>query len=286
VTPAVRLVQVPYVIGDDRHPAADGPARLVVAGAEDALAARGVRTTVARVERDAPFADSTSASLAVNRNVARAVAAAVGADEVPLVLAGSCDVALGVLGGFGHSRCGAVWIDAHADFNTPETTVSGFFPGMAAAVIAGHCYRSFWAQIGDSTPVPESAILMVGVRDLAPDAERERLERSAIAVVPWRGGVPQGDVVSRLDALHERVDEAYLHVDLDGLAPEVAPGVVDPPVPGGLSLADAESVVRELAARVPLKAVAVTTYNPARDDDEKTLRAALRLVELVGECLD
>ena len=280
----VALVAVPYAIGDERHPASLGAERLVEAGAERALAARGLAATVARVERGAPFADSASASLAVNKEVARAVADAVAAGRLPIVLAGSCDVALGVVAGFEHARCGVVWLDAHADFNTPESTVSGFFPGMSAAVITGHCYRSFWAEIGDGTPVAEDAIVMVGVRDLSPEAERERLERSGIEVVPWRDGRPSGDVRSALDALRARVAEVYVHVDLDALNPHAAPGIVDAPVPGGLSPEDAEDVLRAVAARFRVRAVAVTTYNPALDEDEKTLQTALRLIEVVGEC--
>jgi arginase len=284
VSAGVALVQVPYAIGDERHPASQGPNRLVEAGAERALATGGLATTVERVERGMPFADSASASLAVNKELAHVVRNALASERLPVVLAGSCDACLGILGAFDHSRCGVVWIDAHADFNTPETTVSGFFPGMSAAVIAGHCYRSFWTQIGDATPVPEAAMLMLGVRDLSPEAERARLERSAIQVVPWREGKPETDVLRSLDELRARVDEVYLHVDLDGLDPEVAPGIVDAPVPGGLSLADFEEIVRAVADRFRIRAAAVTTYNPALDEDEKTLRAALRIIDLLGKC--
>ena len=280
----VALVQVPYVIGNERHPASNGPKRLVEAGAERVLARDGAAATVERVERPGPFADSASASLAVNKGLGELVRSALASGRLPVVLAGSCDACLGILAAFEHSRCGVVWIDAHADFNTPETTVSGFFPGMSAAVIAGHCYRAFWAEIGDATPVPEAAILMLGVRDLSPEAERARLERSAVQVVGWRDGKPEGDVLASLNELGRHVDEVYLHFDLDGLDPQVAPGVVDAPVPGGLSLEDAEDVLRAVAARFRISAAAVTTYNPARDEDERTLRASLRILELLGEC--
>src|SRR5205823_4389432 len=103
------------------------------------------------------FRDSASASRVVNTKVQKAVKNAIGLRQLPLILAGSCDVSMGVLAAFDHSQCGVVWIDAHADFNTPESTVSGFFAGMSLAVISGHCYRSLWAEIGDSTPVPEAA---------------------------------------------------------------------------------------------------------------------------------
>ncbi len=104
-----------------------------------------------------------------------------------MVLAGSCDVYLGVLSGMGRAGCGIVWIDAHGDFNTPQSSASGFFPGMSLAIAAGHCYQQLWAPIGDSTPVPEDNITLVGVRSLSSEAEVRRLRSSAIRVVPEAG---------------------------------------------------------------------------------------------------
>jgi arginase family enzyme len=77
----------------------------------------------------------------------------------------------------------------------------------------------------------------------------------------------------------------YLHLDLDALDPQLAPGLVDEPVPGGLSLPQVEEVVRAVAARFQLRAVALTTYNPECDQEEKTLRIGLRLIDLLAECL-
>jgi len=154
---------------------------------------------------------------------------------------------------------------------------------MSLAVVTGHCYRSYWAWIGDNTPLDEAAVAMFGVRAVDPEAEGERLQQSKMTVVPWREGRPQGDVIAALDQLAERVADVYLHIDLDGFAPEVAPGIVDEPVPGGLSLADAEQVIRGAGDRFRLRAVTLATYTPANDDDDKTLRLALELVELVGD---
>jgi arginase len=259
------LIEVPYMVGDDRHGASAGPERVT-------HALRTAAVKVERVERGVPFRDSASASAAVNARLAAIVRKAVAAGELPVAVAGSCDAALGVLAGVEHERCGVVWFDAHADFNTPESTASGFFAGMSLAIVTGHCYRNLWAQIGDNARIREEATLLVGARDLSPAEERERLERSAIRVV-------QSDVAAELDALAGRVEDVYVHVDLDALDPEVAPGVVDEPVPGGLSLQELEDAVRAIAARFRIRAAAVTTYNPELDRDDMTLRAAVRIVE-------
>jgi arginase len=153
---------------------------------------------------------------------------------------------------------------------------------MSLAVITGHCYPNLWAQVGNNVPIAEAATLMLGVRDLDP-AERERLERSAIQVVKWHEGKPQGDVLGALDELAKGTREVYVHIDMDALDPQVAPGIVDHPVPGGLSLQDIETAIRAVAERFQIRAVALTTYNPELDHGEKTLRAGLRMLELLAE---
>ena len=141
------------------------------------------------------------------------------------------------------TRGAARFGSTHTLTSTRPRRPQAVFAGMSMAVLTGHCYRNYWAQIGDGTPIAEESIVMFGVRDVAPEGERERLERSAIEVVEWRRGRPQGDVLGPLDALAQRVDEIYLHVDFDGFGPDVAPGVVDEPAPGGLSLEDAEAII-------------------------------------------
>jgi arginase len=279
----VCLIQVPYHAGDDRHGSSQGPARLLEAGAVDVLRAHGIAVMVEQVDRGGPFRDTASSAARVNKRLAEIIAGAIGDGALPVVLSGSCNSCMGVLAGFAHSRCGAVWIDAHADFNTPESAASGFFPGMSLAVVIGHCYRNYWGQIGDNTPLDEAAIAMFGVRDLWPAAERERLERSAIEVVEWRDGKPRADVLAALDNLATRVPEVYLHIDFDGFAPEIAPGIVDEPAPGGLSLEDAQLIIRGTAERFRLRAVTLATYTPERDEQGKTLRLGLKLIDFLGE---
>jgi arginase len=279
----IRLILVPSHAGDERAGTSEGPRRLLEAGADGVLARLGVVVDVQTVRPREPFRDTAVAAADVNRQLAEAVGNATRANELPIVIAGSCNAALGVLAGFEHIECGAVWLDAHADFNTPESTASGFFPGMSLAVVAGHCYRNYWAQIGDNTPLEEHAIALFGVRDLSPDKERVRLAQSNIRVVGWTDGKPNGDVEAPLDELRRRVTDVYLHVDFDAFAPEVAPGVADEPVPGGLSRDDAERIIRGTTERFRVRAVTLATYTPERDVDDATLELALSLLSVLGE---
>ena len=283
--PAARtpcLLQVPFMSGDATHPAKAGPPRCSEA-ARELLGARGLGWESAIVDAAQDDADPPAASWRDNDLVASAVRRATAAGQLPIVLAGSCDAAVGVLAGFEHARCGVVWLDAHGDFNTPESSVSGFLPGMSLATVVGHCHAERWAQIGEATPIAEEATVLLGVRDLSPAAERERLEASAVEAIAWRDGEAQRDPVAALDALADRVDEVYLHIDLDGYDPEVAPGVVDDPVPGGLSLGAGEAIVRAVLERFRVRAATLATYVPARDPDGRTLDLQVRLVELLAD---
>jgi arginase len=270
--------------GDGAHPVAAAPGHYVRAGAQSLLAGRGITATQGRVQAlSGVGAGVASASLAVNHGVRLAVRSAINMARLPIVLAGSCDAAIGVVAALGGGRCGIVWIDAHADFNTPQSSASGFFPGMSLAVVTGHCHRELWASLGGRPPVPEQLVVLAGVRSLSPPAEARRLQNSAIHAIPGKRGRPQGDIVSELEQLAGQVDEVYLHIDNDAFDPNTAPGVVDEPVPGGLSLAQMEDIVHAVTARLPIAAATIATYTPARDQQDRTLLADLRIIDLLGQ---
>ena len=280
----VSLIYVPFMAGDGAHPVAAAPGRYTRAGVESLLAGRGITATHRRVQAPSGVGASVgSASLAVNHGVRLAVRSAINMARLPIVLAGSCDAAIGVVAALGGGRCGIVWIDAHADFNTPQSSASGFFPGMSLAVVTGHCHRELWASLADRPPVPEQLVVLAGMRSLSPPAEARRLQNSAIHVIPWKRGRPQGDIVSALEQLAGQVDEVYLHIDNDAFEPHTAPGVVDEPVPGGLSLTQMEDIVHAVTARLPIGAATIATYTPARDQQDRTLLADLRIIDLLGQ---
>jgi arginase family enzyme len=81
------------------------------------------------------------------------------------------------------------------------------------------------------------------------------------------------------------VRDVYLHIDFDGFDPEIAPGVVDGPVPGGVSREDAETIIRATGERVRLKAATLATFTPTFDRDDRTLRLGLGMIQLIGECI-
>jgi arginase len=276
----IRLIVADYsALGEQHTGPWNGPLRYLQAGAEHLLAERGLTVAVERLHVDEAHQDVLQTCVAINKELAQRVRQAIAAGDFPLVLGGTCDVCLGILSGFDHSQTGIIWCDAHGDYNTPETTLSGQFVGMPLAIVTGHCYQQLWAQVGNSTPIPDSRLLLVDARDLDPP-EREQVERAAIpiaAVSALRQTGPTTDALASLDALAARVQNIYLHLDIDVLNPQEAPGV-NFPAPGGPSVEEMEQAIRTLGQRFHIQAAAMTAYNPDSDQEDKTLRAGLRLL--------
>jgi len=262
--------------GDPSHPAAEGPAALTAA-----LGETGSRLAARRVSVP-PFAgDARAASIVVGRRVARCVGEIVADGHRPIALTGSCDVVPAVLAGIRDGRAGVVWIDAHADFNTPGSSISGFWPGMTLAVVVGDCCEEVWRALGWRAVEPQRVALF-GTRSLSPAEEARRLESSAVQVVRWQGGLAQDDVEIALDRLAEDIERVYVHLDLDALDPAVGLGVADPPVPGGVSAGQLAELLDQVCERFAVVGTTVATYVPSRDDGSTlpvAVAAIRRLIE-------
>jgi arginase len=271
---SLAIIQVPYTCGDARHPNSRGPEAFMRSGLAEMLVDKGIAVSARRIAEGMPFTDSLGSSLANCRELTGVVRSVVGAGEMPLVLAGSCDVSKGVLSGIDHERCGVIWLDAHGDFNTPESSISGHLPGMSLALIVGQCHREHWAQIGNNAPVPEEAVLLLGVRDLD-TAERKRLHQSSVQMIEWRNGRPEQDVPAALDRFATRIGEVYVHVDLDVFCPQ----------DGGVSRGDLAIMVRKIASRFRVRAATLAGYNPDNDSDKSALETGVEIVSALADGL-
>lgn len=137
----IALIQVPYHLGHEGIGMGAGPDRLVEAGAAQALSEAGHEVDVVRVRRQNGETNEIGAAFEVLRRTADAVAEADRAGAFPLVLSGNCMVSIAVAAGL-QADVGVVWLDAHADFNTPATTPSGNMHGMSAALLAEYFAHS------------------------------------------------------------------------------------------------------------------------------------------------
>ncbi|MEA2572849.1 MAG: arginase, partial [Chloroflexia bacterium] len=260
----IGLVEVPYYFGREGVSMGAGPARYVEAGAVDELRHSGHDVRLEQVRLDAPIDDFYSAIVALNCRVASVVQALTNEGYFPLILAGLCNTSIGVLGGLTSESTGIIWFDAHGDFNTPQSTQSGFLDGMALAIATGRCHPDLRERAGQTTSVAESGVLLVGPRDLD-DGERHNLDSSEVTVIEYSGARESGLASRLLPALEElqsRTHEVYLHLDVDVLDHDEAPAN-QYSTPGGLPLAEVEAAIREIAQRFTIRAATLSAYDPA-----------------------
>jgi arginase len=274
--PRFVVIEVPYHMGLEDAGVGRGPARMLRAGADVALAGDSCATVLHVRKRDETATD-IDAIVDLNRQLRTAVRDAVAEGECPVVLAGNCNSCLGTLAGIEADRIGIVWLDAHADFNTPETTRSGSLDGMALAAAVGHCHEELRERIGMTSPVPAKNVLLLGWRDVDP----AELPRLAEAGVTHRGAQDLDDAAALIADLPTRVDAVYVHIDMDVLDPVESPGV-NFRGPGGVPIDRAERLLEMIVRELPVAAVAVTNHNPEYDPDGLTPAAALRLLRAMA----
>jgi arginase len=285
----VQLLIVPYDSGHRGVRMGKGPEHLAGHGAAARLRSASHAVAEHPIELDQAFPAEIASAFALQRAVAEHVGAAVATGWFPLLLAGNCNSAVGVAAGLAahadeRAPVGVVWLDAHGDFNTPETTTSGFLDGMALATLTGRCWRALAASVPRFRPVPKEHVLLLGGRDLD-EQERTALEGSTMLWVPdghVRDHGPSQALGPALDLLAGRVGLVHLHIDLDIHDPEYAPA--NPyAAPGGLDPSTVRQVVRLVAERLPLAAATLAAYDPGCDTEDRMLTAALDLVELLAD---
>lgn len=264
--PGLRLIAWPYHAG--LRDAGMGLGPTVLAADEELLAALGEPPV-----EDIPPVDESQAEVArifeLDRRLAQSVRAARDAGEFPLVLAGNCASALGTVAGAGPGA-GVVWLDAHADFDTPDDNLSGFTDVMALAILTGSGWRALRETIPGFAEVDERDVVLAAVRDLEP-YQRERLARSRLRTVP--GAIDPDALARELDELSAAMRSAYLHVDLDALDRDEA-RVNEYSAPGGPSLAGLLATIDAVFDRFDVVAAAITAWDPRVDDDGAARAAA------------
>ncbi|MFL6198048.1 MAG: arginase family protein [Thermoanaerobaculia bacterium] len=271
------LIQVPYDSGHYGVRMGRGPLHLIEQGLAGTLERAGHEVEVVPVRLEGFLTEVTSAPL-LHRQVAEQVSKARGEGRLPVVLSGNCNAAaVGSLAGIG-GPAGVVWMDAHGDLNTPDTTPSGFFDGMAISVAMGKAWPTLTAKLPGFHPLDPRNLIHVGARDFDPP-ELEVIDRERIARVPV-------EALDSLDAaladLATRVDRAYVHMDLDVLDPsELRANVFA--TPDGMTIAQVAEVVRATGRHLKIAAAGITAYDPDQDPEGRGVRAAEQLLEALVE---
>jgi arginase len=266
---SARLIAWPFHNGLPDVRRALGPARLLQGRSEAA-------EWVTPVDRELP---EVARIIELDRRLARSVRGAVEDGALPVVLAGDCVSCLGTVAGVGCAGIGVIWLDAHADFDTPDDTRSASFDVMGLAILTGAAWRAQRESIAGFEPVPEERVVLGAVRDLEP-YQRERVEGSAVRTVlveRW-----EHDFARALDELRDATTDAYLHIDVDCLDP--SEGVANQwAAPGGLAVTQVLEAIAAVRERFTLRAAAITAYDPVCDDGARMARSAGRILDALVE---
>lgn len=265
----IDIVSIPYRYDQRSEGLGAGPEALLATGLVEALQGVGVNLgSVAVAELGARAIEPGRTAINIGRLGARTaelVATARVNGSGVLVLAGDDTAAIGVVAGMqgaggAGERIGIVWIDAHGDFNTPETSYSGILAGMPVAILAGLAGPLWREAAGLLAPIPTDRILLAGARELD-EKEETLLQSTEVRVVrdaQMRDTSTFSDAVQRLA---KRCQSLVLHVDLDVLDPRFVPSA-STPSPDGLTVKELVSILRDVILTGKVAVITVSSLNP------------------------
>jgi len=200
----------------------------------------------------------------------------------PLIIGGEDSVLMGIIEGFQRAlgtRIGLIYMDAHGDFNTPETTPSGLIGGMNVAITAGRGPKELVEMFGHSPLLPEENIVLYGTREL--DAMEEMALAESKVRVYTREKIREVGVENVVkEILHDlepKCNNIYVHVDLDVLD-ETAMSAQSLPVRDGLSMREFQETLQALVKSGKLCGMAIMVFNAAKDPNGVEARKVVRLI--------
>jgi arginase len=283
----IDIIGVPIDLGADRRGVDMGPSAIRYAHLQNRLEDLGysvqdegnVEVAIAEMCKitDAKM-KYIDCIIPVSRRIAGAVATSVQAGNFPLVLGGDHSLSIGSVRGAARNRkIGVIWIDAHPDFNTAETTPSGNIHGMSLALLTGQGDKRLVQLWDENLPVIDpSKIAIIGARDVD-SGEKANLQKAG-AMVMGMEQIDRYGMVSAIEKAIERVshdvDGIYLSFDMDSLDPEHAPGV-GTPVSAGLTQREAHLACEMIAETNMLIGMDLVEVNPILDGQNKTAALAV-----------
>ena len=293
-TRAIRIIGVPLDMGSSRRGVDMGPSAMRVAGLQARLEALGHQ--VADAGNIPVEIAETSASGSKNARylteiaetctrTAEAVISTLEAGETPLVLSGDHSLAAGSVSGVAEfyrrrkQRIGVIWIDAHSDINTPETSPSGNVHGMPLAALLGLGPEPLSNLFGWSPKVAPENTVLIGIRDVD-HAERENIRRAGISEVFTMRDIDERGMRTVMEEALRAAGRGtagyHVSLDVDWIDPEDAPGV-GTPVRGGATYREAHLAMEILADHGRLLSFEVVEVNPVIDEHNRTADLAVEL---------
>lgn len=283
----IKIIGIPMDLGQSRRGVDMGPSAVRYAGLSARLKQLGFEVTdsgniqvaVRDSMQELQSVNYLPALVEILQRVYSWGEQAVNEDSIPLFIGGDHSVALGTIGGVSAARrTGVIWVDAHGDFNTHETSPSGNIHGMPLAALCGYG-RSELVDLGrKGRKIDSKDVILIGIRDLDP-GEQRLLRESNATVYTMReiDEVGIAEIMRRALAKLEGVSHIHLSLDMDSLDPAHAPGV-GTPVSGGLTSRETHLIMEMLADHGKISSVDVVEVNPILDDRNKTAELAVELV--------
>lgn len=290
----IDVIGVPLDLGAGRRGVDMGPSAIRVAQIDQRLTSLGYEVedlgnVAVEQSEAAPVGARQTRYLSAIANTCLRLAEMIGrtADggRFPLVLGGDHSIAVGTVAAMsrhlrkkGH-QLGLIWIDAHADMNTPETTSSGNVHGMSLACSIGTGPGELADLLGYSPKVAAENVAMVGIREVD-QLEKPHVRNSGVRAFTMRHIDERGLLPVLQDAIRIASDGTagfHVSVDLDAIEPREAPGV-GTPVRGGLSYREAHLVMETLCDANSMVSMEVVELNPVMDESNRTAVLAVELI--------
>jgi arginase len=218
--------------------------------------------------------------------IARKVERIAGLGHFPLVLGGDHSIAIGTVSGLAAlassqgKKLGLLWIDAHGDINTPETSPSGNIHGMPLATLLGYGASELTSIGGAAAKIAPDNVALVGIRSLD-SGEKKRLKETGVQVHTMsdidRHGVHRV-MKKALARVTDGADFVHVSLDLDAVDPAVAPGV-GTPVKGGLDYREAHLIMETIADAGVMTSLEIVEVNPILDQRNASAEFAVELVQ-------
>ncbi len=291
----VRIIGVPLDLGSDYQGANLGPAAIRIAGLQEKIVELGhevhddgdlsipPRKLLSAEPPNAKFLHTIEK---VATDLCMRVADALADNAFPVVIGGDHAMAIGTISGVSKffkqrgQKMGLIWVDAHADINTPETSPSGNIHGMPLAAVLGMGLPEL-VNVGEpgAKLLPEH-VHLIGIRSVD-KGEKTLLKKMGVNFYTMTDIDKCGiqEIISKAAAhLVKSVDAIHISLDLDGLDPDIAPGVATP-VKGGLDYREAHLIMETIAETGRLVSMEVAETNPILDIRNRTAETAVELVQ-------
>ncbi len=292
---AIRVLGVPLDLGQSRRGVDMGPSAVRVAGLQARLESLGHRVQdggnisvdIAEMqnigEQNAKYLTPITETCA---GVAALVLETLAAAQIPVILGGDHSVAAGTVSGVAEffrrqqQKIGLIWMDAHSDINTPETSPSGNVHGMPLAALMGLGPSPLRDLFGWSPKVAAENTVLVGVRDIDA-AEKENIRRAGIAEVYTMRDIDERGMRAVMEEALRVAGRGtagyHVSIDMDWVDPEDAPGV-GTPVRGGATYREAHLAMEILADHGHMLSFDIVEVNPVIDEHNRTAELAVELI--------